>query len=337
VRSHESSGVSRDRDVSRRELLGVIGAAAAGLTLGRGRALLAADSTAGPTTLPSEAAQPFRFVHLTDIHVQHELRGAEGFRRCVQAVHALEPRPDFILTGGDLVFDILSQSEERSRQLFDLFTSICKDSDIPWRHCIGNHDVFGWSSKGRIAPDHVSYGKKMAQERLGLERTTYSFDHKGWHFVAVDDIQPHAGGGYEGGFSEEDLHWLDRDLSAAGDRPKVLCMHIPIISVTVFRGVDVTGKNADITVSKGLVCRNPGPILDLLRRRKVTLALSGHKHENETLQYEKTTHIEDGAVCGAWWKGPHNGNPEGFGVIDVRPDGAFEHQYHTYGWVAEKA
>ncbi len=318
--------VPDDVKLTRRSLLGGVGVAAAATLLSR------------PSLASAQEPRPeaFRFVHFTDIHVQPELKGAEGFRKCIEAVHALKPRPDFILTGGDLVFDILEQSEARAKSLFDLYTSICKDSDIPWRQCIGNHDVFGWSSKGKIAPDHVSYGKKMAMERLGLERTTYSFDHKGWHFVLVDDIQP-APGGYEGGFSEEDLHWIDADLKAAAGRPTALCMHIPIISVTVFRGVDVTGRNADISVSRALVCRNPKPILELLRRHRVNLALSGHKHENETIRYEHTTHIEDGAVCGAWWKGPHNGNPEGFGIIDVKADGTFEHRYETYGWQAAQA
>jgi hypothetical protein len=75
----------------------------------------------------------------------------------------------------------------------------------------------------------------------------------------------------------------------------------------------------------------------MMRRHKVNLALSGHKHENETIRYEHTTHIEDGAVSGAWWRGAHNGNPEGFGIIDVKPDGTFEHHYQTYGWKAAPA
>lgn len=322
--------MSETSKLNRRELFGLAGAAALTMSgVGRMARAVAADG-------PSAAPQAFRFVHLTDIHVQPELRGAEGLRACIQAVHDLKPRPDFILTGGDLVFDILSQSAARAKNLFDLYNSIVKDSDIPWRQCIGNHDVFGWSSKGKIAPDHVSYGKKMVSDRLGLERTTYSFDHKGWHFACVDDIQPNEGDGYHGGFSEEDLHWLTNDLKAAANRPKVICTHIPVISVTVFRAADATGK-PNIPVNVASVCRNPGPILTLCREQKVNLVLTGHQHERETIRYENTTFIEDAAVCGAWWKGAHKGNPEGFGIIDAKADGTFEHRYATYGWQAEKA
>lgn len=313
--------------ISRRGFLKVVGAAA-------GTALL--PRAAGAAGTDAGQPQAFRFAHLADIHVQPERRAGEGFRKCLDAVHGLKPRPDFILTGGDLVMDVLNTNAGRAKALFDLYTKICGDSDIPIRQCVGNHDVFGWSSKGKIRPDHVAYGKKMVQERLDLARTTYSFNHKGWHFCVVDDIQPRKGEGYEGGFSDADLDWLSGDLAAARDWRKVICAHIPIVSVAVFRGSNAV-KDPHVSVSKGMICRNPGPILALLRKHQVNLVLTGHLHQNETLRYDNTTHFGVGAVCGAWWKGPHHGNREGFGVIDVHADGTFEHHYRTYGWQAEKA
>ena len=47
--------------------------------------------------------------------------------------------------------------------------------------------------------------------------------------------------------------------------------------------------------------------------------------------------ICDGAVCGNWWKGVYHHCPEGYGILDLHPDGRFEHQYVTYGWNAEPA
>ena len=104
--------------------------------------------------------------------------------------------------------------------------------------------------------------------------------------------------------------------------------------MTIFRAVDATNK-PNIELSKSRMCRNTAPILDMLRTNRVNLVLSGHNHQNERLQFDHTTHIEDGAVSGAWWRGSHHGNPEGFGIMDVRPDGTFEHRYQTYGWKAE--
>lgn len=315
--------------LTRRSLLSAAGAVAA-TAISPALARTADEPAAG-------SPGAFRIAHLTDIHVQPELRADEGFRKCLAAVHDLKPRPDLILTGGDLVMDTLGQDETRARQLFDLYTALCRDSDIPIRQCIGNHDVFGWGGPRKVTTDHPLYGKKMVQERLELPRTTYSFDHKGWHFCVVDDIRPLKDNaeGYEAGVSEEDLAWLADDLKAAGDRPKVLVTHIPIVSVVVFRAVNAAA-DPKINVSKSMICQNPGPILTLLREHKVSLVLAGHLHDNEVIRYEHTTHVGEGAVSGGWWKGPHRLSPEGFGVVDLRPDGSFDHRYHTFGWVATR-
>lgn len=310
-----------DGMISRRSLMRWAGSAAAGLAL------------AGRQAKGAETADSFRFAHLADIHVAPERRAPEGFRAALDAVHGLRPRPDFILTGGDLVMDALAASEQRATQLFDLYTRICRDSDIPFRQCIGNHEVFGWSSKGRIPRDHALYGKKMAAERLGLAKTTYSFDHKGWHFCVVDDTLPNDGEGFHGGFSDRDLDWLDRDLAAAAGRPKIVCAHIPVVSVAVFRGMEARDRD-HLDITRNRICRNPGPILALLAKHHVNLVLAGHLHQNERIELDGTTHIGEGAVCGAWWKGSHFGNREGFGVIDVDGNGGFRHRYHEYGWEA---
>lgn len=312
-----------DSGVTRRTFLGWAGATVAGGLLNRSVAAAQAPGGAGA----------FRIAHLADIHVMPEHRGGEGFSQCLEHVHALDPRPDLILTGGDLAHDVQRVDEARAKVVFDLFTRICRESDIPMYHCVGNHDIFGWRSEGRVSPDHVMYGKAMVQERLDLARTTYSFDHKGWHFVMLDDIQPSAKFGYYGGLTEEELDWLDRDLAAAAGRPKVICTHIPILSVAVFRDArDLTREQ--IPIGPRSMCRNPGAILSVLRRHKVELVLTGHAHQNQRMHYDHTTHIGQGAVCARYWQGPHLGNPEGYGLIDLKGDGGFDHAYMTYGWQA---
>jgi 3',5'-cyclic-AMP phosphodiesterase len=44
------------------------------------------------------------------------------------------------------------------------------------------------------------------------------------------------------------------------------------------------------------------------------------------------TFICGGAVCGASWRGPYRGFSEGFGLIDLHPDGRFDYRYIEYGW-----
>ncbi len=48
-----------------------------------------------------------------------------------------------------------------------------------------------------------------------------SFEHKGVHFQLLDSSD-----GY-GGYPEEELRWMEDDLAAAGDAPKVAFTHIP--------------------------------------------------------------------------------------------------------------
>ena len=144
-------------------------------TLSRRRFLQATTTTAafmaGPGWLPAEErtsdtlqslpAQACRFVHLTDIHVQPERRAVEGLVQCLNAVMRLDPQPEFIVTGGDLVMDVFEQDEQRARSLFPLLRKVFEEhTDLPVHHCIGNHDVFGWGSNG-VDNTHPAYGKKM--------------------------------------------------------------------------------------------------------------------------------------------------------------------------------
>ncbi len=136
------------------------------------------EPTSGST--PPASAQPFRFVHLTDIHVAPERQAEQGLVQCLQSVLALNPRPDFILTGGDLVMDVFEQDEDRARKLFQLLRKVLDDhAGIPMHHCIGNHDVFGWGS-GKVQEGQAGYGKQMVSEYLELPNRYYRFDHKGF-------------------------------------------------------------------------------------------------------------------------------------------------------------
>jgi hypothetical protein len=52
------------------------------------------------------------------------------------------------------------------------------------------------------------------------------------------------------------------------------------------------------------------------------------------MEIDGVSYLNGGAVCGNWWKGPMLGCPEGFNVIDLRPDGSFALAYKTFGWRA---
>lgn len=171
----------------------------------------------------------FDFAFLTDIHVQPELGAPEGFRQCLRAVNALGTPADFVLTGGDLIFDALDVGMDRIREQWKVFDECSKELALPVHHTIGNHDVVGWSTKSPVKPTDQDYGKKLFAERFGLARTYRSFDHKGWHFIILDSIgQNKETLDYEGWIDEAQLDWLKKDLAATGrTKPIVMVTHIP--------------------------------------------------------------------------------------------------------------
>jgi len=57
----------------------------------------------------------FSVAFMTDIHVQPERGAVEGFTMALESANGL--KPDFIMTGGDLVMDALAVDYERASSL----------------------------------------------------------------------------------------------------------------------------------------------------------------------------------------------------------------------------
>lgn len=290
---------------------------------------LAAGATAATIASAEEKAPSFRFVFATDMHVQPERGGVEGFKQCVSAINALDSKPEFVVTGGDLIMDALDVGIDRIKTQWSLFDECMKGLALPVHHTIGNHDVVGWSAKSVVKPGEQDYGKKMFSDRYGAGKTYRSFDHGGWHFILLDSIGQNADTtDYKGWIDEAQLAWLKADLEKAGpSTPIILVSHIPFYSVwhQVLKGPQF---HLD---GKALV-GNLHEFRTLFDRYNVKLVLTGHGHIFERIELGRITYIQGGAVCGMWWKGPVYGNPEGFGVVECSADGSFDFQYKSFGW-----
>lgn len=282
------------------------------------------------------AARPFRFVHLTDLHIQPEKGAVEGISKALAAAHKLDPAPEFILFGGDLIMDALKVPEARAREEFGLFKQVLSDhTNLPYHLCIGNHDVFAWGAES-VTADHESYGKAMAAQELGLKQTYYAFDHGGWRFYVLDTIQesptksPRA---YFGAIDQTQRKWLEEDLAAKpAETPALILTHIPIVTVTIFNSWAHRFANNIYMVPTAAICADAGGLADLFAAHNVKLNLSGHIHYLDDVKFRGVNYICGGAVSGNWWKGPLEGVQEGFGVVDLRPDGTFDYRYVDYGW-----
>jgi len=271
--------------------------------------------------------QPFRFVFMTDIHVQPELRADEGFRAAVAKVNELSP--DFVITGGDMIMDALEQSYERATELYDLYLNICEEFEMPVYNTIGNHEVFGLYEKSEIDPNHPEYGKNMFKNRIGNNKTYVSFDHKNWHFILLDAIGFTDDRQYIGEFDSSQLEWLKNDLEKVDRKtPIVVSTHIPFVSA-----VEQMQKGGTAALSPGAVVVNSHEALAMFIGYNLKLVLQGHLHIVEEIVFHDIHFVTGGAVSGNWWEGPRSGFPEGFVVVDIK-DTDLTWEYQTFGWEA---
>jgi 3',5'-cyclic-AMP phosphodiesterase len=272
----------------------------------------------------------FRFVFMTDIHIQPERRGDAGFAAAIDKVNQLSP--DFVITGGDLIMDALNQKYSRADSLYSLYNTVSKNFGMPVYNTLGNHEVFGLYESSGISQQHAEYGKKMFIDRMGYENTYTSFDHKGWHFIILDGIGFTPERKYYGVIDDEQLAWIKEDLTKIdATTPIVLSTHIPFVSVFgQMQNDPLSAGSASTRITNGK------EVLEVFSDHNLKLVLQGHLHEVEEIKYRGTTYITGGAVCGGWWKGDRDGFAEGFAVIDVVGDD-FEWSYKSYGWKAEKS
>ncbi|MCE0483924.1 MAG: metallophosphoesterase [Methylacidiphilales bacterium] len=286
---------------------------------------------------PGLSTPAFRFAFLTDIHLMKggALRSAEGMAACLKAVEALQPRPEFILVGGDLVHLSRDMAIHEAEQNLKTFLQIWNDhTDLPAHWVFGNHDLAGTSNPAASTSDR-HYGKKLFQSYLKLPHLFYSFDHKGWHFVVLDDIAPQPDRSYIGQFFDDELGFLRADLDAHKAKPTIICCHIPAasnLSLGLILAHAATGHQPP--KSRSLVCVNGQKLVDDFPGHNVRAVLSGHLHHFEQLEISGVPIINSGAVCGSYWRGPMYGCPEGFGVVDLGTDGSVKFDYRDFGWKA---
>ena len=291
---------------------------------------------------PAAAADPARRVlrvaHLTDTHIQPELRADQGVSACLKHVNA-NARPDLILTGGDHIMDSFAQPRERTALQWELWAKTLKqENGVPTKGCIGNHDIWGWAkSPSKATGDEPDYGKKWATDALGLSHRYYSFERAGWKFVALDGVQPGAKpGSYSAYLDDEQFDWLTRELrDTPATTPVLVWSHVPIVSVllTLAPRQEPTG---DLSLKSGSAHTDAGKVVGLLAKHpNVKACLSGHLHQLDEVRVRGVGFHCNGAVSGNWWRGKHQGMPEGYAVVDLFADGRYTCEYVAYGWEAK--
>ncbi|MEO5693818.1 MAG: metallophosphoesterase [Usitatibacter sp.] len=175
-----------------------------------------ASALPGCASLGAKAEEDFYFVQLSDTHwgfsgpaVNPDARGT--LPKAIAAVNALEKQPDFIVFTGDLTHTTDDATERRKR--LTEFKEIAKDLKNPNVHFMaGEHDAS--LDRGEAWKEHFG-------------EIHYTFDHKGVHFIALDNVSDPAAR-----IGEAQMAWLAADLAKQPQDARIVVLaHRPLFDL----------------------------------------------------------------------------------------------------------
>ena len=229
----------------------------------------------------------FTFMHASDTHIsQASLARTQRMRALVDSVH-----PDLLIITGDLVRDALRVGEAEATGYYQMFMKEYSAFKEPVFTVPGNHENFGIErDTSHVSASHPLYGRGMYHHFLGPDY--YSFTRGGVHFIGLNtvDIDDQH---YYGHVDSLQLAWLARDLALVpANMPVVTFDHIPFFST--FEGINgyMGGPPAPSLITIGgktsyrHTVQNAAEVLAVLRKKNHVLALGGHVHGTEKIEYE---------------------------------------------------
>lgn len=238
--------------------------------------------------------EDFTFAYISDSHIQH-IKGSKfvrnwdrGLERAVAECNLMNPKPDFVMYGGDLAQ--LAKPEEIDHAL-----EIMSGLRFETHYVMGEHDYY------------LDLGEHWSK-RLGDQY--YSFDHKGVHFVVLNSILTHDKWTYDTWSSGEERMgvmagldnplgspfmvgetqraWLQADLDAIdANTPVVVFSHSPLQKL--FKNWNFWTDDAEI-------------IQAMLQKFRKATVFYGHVHQ---IQYNQIGNISFYAAMATAWPWPY--------------------------------
>lgn len=264
--------------------------------------LKGAASAAAVSTLPlstvelafADPAKNFSFVYISDSHIQH-IKGSRfvnnwdrGLIRAVAETNLLQPKPDFVMFGGDL-------AQLGTKAELDHGAEMLAKLDYETHMVMGEHDYY------------LDLGEYWS-ELFGAH--WYSFDHKGVHFVVLNSILTYDEWTFERWptaeqrmlemaaldnpngspfmVGDKQREWLAKDLAAiAKGTPVVVFSHSPIQKI--YKGWNFWTEDAE-------------EVQALLQPFDDVTVVYGHVHQ---IQYNQIGNISFQAVMATAWPWPY--------------------------------
>jgi Calcineurin-like phosphoesterase len=229
------------------------------LSAAGGGAVFAAGLSGCATNLVAEASadKDFYFVQLSDTH--WGFKGAPNpeatttLHKAIASVNSLERAPDFIVFTGDLTHTTDDPVERRRRlNEFKVIASELKVKSV--RFMPGEHDA--------------SLDQGQAYKEIFGE-TFYNFDHRGVHFIALDNVSDMGAK-----IGDQQLSWLRAHLAKRDkEAPMVVFTHRPLF---------------DLAPTWDWATRDGALAMELLMPFKHVTVFYGHIHQEH---HHMTGHI----------------------------------------------
>jgi 3',5'-cyclic-AMP phosphodiesterase len=269
------------------------------------------------------ARRALRLAFLTDSHLPGSPAENQRMSKMLDQVQGQRDKPELIVFGGDNVMSVdgdetKSTSESAQAQFDNWVDKVIKRLPCPSVSVIGNHDIF-WNDDKAAKPVDP---KARALKAYRMPNRYYSHEAGGWKFLLLDTF--HADGCR---IDPEQLQWLEREL-ASGPGPVVLVSHAPILTVTGFLESKVERSGGRYVLPSGWMVSEVEKLKELfLRHPRIKLALSGHMHQVDRVDYQGIAYICGGAVSGNWWDaGKYIGFGPAYVMVDLFADGTFHHE-----------
>lgn len=242
----------------------------------------------------------FHYITISDPQIlnTHDMKRwrTETVPSIMRTASALRKTGEVIgMTLGDVVFDNMA--------IYPQYRQSIRNRYMTFFQCIGNHDFQkAYADLHNSEPGTVNYAERMFGKYFGP--VNYSFNIGKCHIVTLKNINYQGACKYEEEITDEDMRWLERDLSyVPKDMMVILNMHAP-------------AWNSMETIDNIL---NAQKLAEVLQPWNVHV-FAGHTHFFENVEVTPRLYQHNiAAACGAWWTKNINrdGAPNGYMVATV--------------------
>ncbi|MCA9032702.1 MAG: metallophosphoesterase, partial [Planctomycetaceae bacterium] len=265
--------------------------------LKQGTLVLTAAALSSPMLLAEDATSQLRVGLVTDLHYADKApAGTRHYRetldKLVEAATQFErDEPAFLVELGDFIdaADSVDVEQGYLKTINREFSPICKDR----HYVLGNHCV-------------DTLKKEEFLEGVEQEKSYYSFDRNGIHFVVLDscfrsDGEPYGRKNFkwtDANIPAAELEWLQADLNAS-DKPVIVFAH----------------QRLDVSNNHGV--KNNAAVRKVFEASgKVLAVFQGHSHQNDLkdiggIHYCTLVAMVEGS-------GAEN---NGYSLMDIEPNG----------------